>query len=411
MGSCLSTPKKQKNKPAPTRRARNDENANDMVALRPVFANKINTAMYEDLKAHKEKCERLSRENKERLDEMQKTHDQQLEVKDGQINKLNGVLTKQVSDVGYNDDTWYTLSKDLNGLAGKMRDLTTFMKPYFNPENKPIDDIVEFFKTCWTEDLGYDENRRETTIRQVDKLFRDKPTYEVVGVLVEKLLSDYFVHKIYLVSLHTGFHDENKAYECLDNLLKEKNADTVKQVRVMMSNAISNRIQTDEAWKDRRAKSKKELAEEITNHLGKIYNPKKIKKNVKDIVFKAVSLSLPMHTQRYDIIIHNLETDGVLYTDEVDPLIPYDVNSNKVFLGIYPVIYSDENPLEDDDEGSDDNDDQEDEEVSGGSDDEQPVSRKETKKGKQKQKKIENKGSYYQKYSVMKGKAVGYELR
>jgi hypothetical protein len=82
-----------------------------------------------------------------------------------------------------------------------------------------------------------------------------------------------------------------------------------------------------------------------------------------------------------------------------------------VFLGIYPVIYSDENPLEDDDEGSDDNDDQEDEEVSGGSDDEQPVSRKETKKGKQKQKKIENKGSYYQKYSVMKGKAVGYELR
>jgi hypothetical protein len=433
MGSCLSTPKKQKNKSALTRRASNDGNAHggenahemderadmgnvgdkaDMLKGRRSFFGNVNEKVYKDLEVQKEECIRLSKEKKECIDEMQRNHDQQLEEKDGQINQLNGVLTKQVSDVGYNKDTWYTLSKDLNSLAGKMRDLTAAMKPWLNPR----DDVIAFFKTCWTEDLGYDENRKQTTVGQVDRLFEDKPYYEVVGVLVEKLLSDYFVHKIYLAPLHTGFDVENKAYECIDDLLKEKNADTAKKVRVMMSNAVSNRIQTDKAWKERRKKSKKELAEKIIDHLGDIYDSKKITKDVKDIVFKAANLSLPMHTQRYDIIIHNLETDGVLYTDEVDLLIPYDDNSNKVFLGIHPVIYSEENPLEDDDEGSNDNDDQEDdqeyEEVSGGSDDEQPISRKETEKGKQKvQKKIENKGSYRQKYFVMKGKAIGYESR
>ncbi|CAO3667414.1 hypothetical protein G6F70_006814 [Rhizopus microsporus] len=269
-------------------------------------------------------------EKKERLTATRR----KLQNVNAEIKDVQGKLYQSTKSIKVTDDDYSTIQAKLAKLSGKLSNLPLQLKSFLKIDEGPMF-IYRYFLQRWP-------NENES-LNELFKLSGDKIDSVLVALLVEKLLMEFIVYRIYFTKIHLN-HEINEAFSSIEQvLLRAHHAEWIADLRLKCSKATQDIIQTKKSnfLSKEISQVKTALVEDLVKELLNIYKEsKEMKERVEKIVDMAIELNLPMHGQEDIMLIRFLNKGDRVISSQVKAqyrCIGKDQNE-KIILGISPVF-------------------------------------------------------------------------
>lgn len=258
---------------------------------------------------------------------------QQAQIMNANIKAAQGHLYQLTKTIKVTDDDYSTIQAKLAQLIGKISSLPLQIKPQLQADRESI---YNYFLQRWPNDH---ESLQQLFHSEDD----NKVDYALVSLLIEKLVTEIVVHRIFYAKIHLN-HRINQAFASVEQLLIHSNyGHWAADLRLKCARATQDIIQNGkpDVIVDEISQARTKLVDDIVKELLNIFkdDKKEIRCRIESVIEMASDLNLPMHGQEDVMAIHFLNRDDKVIPHQVKAQYrPVGKNGNRIILGITPVF-------------------------------------------------------------------------